>query len=338
VRSGLGAMAAIALLSCTSWGDSTSSCLRLTFAEQNQTHPVYSPSGQFIAFIEQDAPGDRGVIITRNGDRIGAAGRGGDRVTCSPSWDPTSTKVCWVTEQGALWTLDEDGTAASASLALPGTPRQVIWQPRGGRVLISTDVGIYSLPVDGSGPPRRLEVHANPRGFSPMSLSSDGGRLAYASDGAIYLTTSPTSPGRAIGSPDSQCHAYTGIWLAPRTDQAVVTGLDQRGKGKTRAFLMDVARGTMAPLDTLNLDADHVTWSTLADSWFALGAGGEILLYDGCGQLLRRLTCDDGAGEYPAFDPHAQCVVYCSSRQPAARDGRSAANLFAALLTSAPGA
>ena len=111
----------------------------------------------------------------------------------SVAWSPASDRLAVITGEAerSLWTVPADGSEPTGPLDLGGvTPySDVLWRPPDGRELVFKGVesglySIYSVPADGSAPPRRLAHRGTERGFAgAYSVSPDGAQLTYTDVG-----------------------------------------------------------------------------------------------------------------------------------------------------------
>jgi len=333
---------------------------RLTYAAEAHISPVYSPKGRFIACVETGRRRDRCLVIDRLGGQAAFGGDTGHRIVGAPSWAPDGRRVCWITEDGSLWTMGVDGSVSRVDLPAGGRPYDVIWQPVGGRALVAMSAGVYSVPVDSSGPPRRLLTWDSWGELGPISLSRDGSRLAYIAGDTAFLTTGRGSAGRVLAPAMDDGLAYSRVWLSPDAGKALLlrtaktapplcsgggrdpwvgelqapTGCALRGP-QQRLLLADVVDLTLRDIDLSGRKVAGVAWAPDAP-WkgghpFVLSADGELVLYDEFARPSRTLVSGAFTGSAVSYDPRGRNVIFASAREPADPDEahRPAPNLFA---------
>ncbi len=119
----------------------------------------------------------------------------------APAWSPTSQQLAFLWNdrgqpQRTLWLVDRDGAQPRRLLAdtLTAAISEYVWA-RDGRSLLYVQGGdVHRVPADG-GVPMRLTVDGGDK--SDLALSPDGTRLAYLSDGDLYLLT-PGQPAERL--------------------------------------------------------------------------------------------------------------------------------------------
>ena len=337
--------------------------VRLTFAAEAHISPVYSPNGRYIACIERGLQAERCLMLSRDGQRIAMGGTSGSRVAGPPSWSPDSRSVCWLTADGSLWILDADGSSRETHLPAVGAPRQAIWQRRDARALVATHLGIYSFPIDSAKPPQRLSTAGEPGEMGPISLSRDGSGLAYIAADRVYVTPGPTSAGTEIAGPASPGTGYTGVWLAPDGNAALVL---EEARGLRRAVaecdqppvplvrpsalkcrmeaparrLLWVDRATLAQTEVPVGEGEllGVVWAPEPDQsgryGFLLALGCSLVRY--CPGEARATVVFRSASEVrePTGDPHGRNVVFSSPRDATdpSRPRDRVPNLYAVAL------
>ena len=123
--------------------------------------PVWSPTGEWIAFITQD-----GVITLVHPDGSDRHDLDGDGTALNPSWSPDGTKLAYeaagVHGWGDIYVADADGTHVREVTRSPGYESAPSWSPDGSRIvfeLVKTSHGmsqdhadLYVMNADGSDP------------------------------------------------------------------------------------------------------------------------------------------------------------------------------------------
>ncbi len=128
---------------------------------QGVSGPVWSPSGEWIAFVSQG-----GVITLIHPDGSGRHDLPGDGTALNPSWSPDGTKLAYdaagVHGWGDIYVSDTDGTHTRQVTHSPGYEAAPAWSPDGSQIvfeLVKTSHGmsqdhadLYVMNADGSHP------------------------------------------------------------------------------------------------------------------------------------------------------------------------------------------
>lgn len=186
---------------------------RLTGADSDDMDPVWSPTGQEIAFVTNRTDGHELETIQASEIwAIHAHGKeerrvvGGDDASfASPSWSPDGSTIAfignWKARAGGafdndLWVVGASGGDpknlteshnrsigdAAMSDVYAASATRPVWSPDGTAlyVLISSEgsTHVYSVPADGGAV---QQITSGDRRISAFSLSGDGKRIAYVS-------------------------------------------------------------------------------------------------------------------------------------------------------------
>ena len=177
--------------------------------------PIFSRDGRASRSFGSapDEAADGGTVFVASTDGSGPRALFGPDHIQGAAWSPGSDKLAIIAgeEDPSLWIVPADGSDPTGPLDLGDvTPySDVLWRPPDGRELVFKGVeqglySIYSVPVDGSTPPRRLAHQGTERGFAgAYSASPDGTQLTYTQVGDsvwIYVVDLEAGVTRPFGA------------------------------------------------------------------------------------------------------------------------------------------
>lgn len=171
------------------------------------TDPAVSPDGQRIAYVGQDASGNRDIyVVNRDGTGIRRLTSDPD-VDDQPAWSPDGTRLAFRSLRSGysdIWVMNADGSAQrnlTGSDYRAGTPasERPVWSPDGSRIVFQhRDTGLATS--------RSVLMTMRPDGSDVRTLSS------LAADGFSILEPAFTPDGKNIVARTS--HAQQGDLLA----------------------------------------------------------------------------------------------------------------------------
>ena len=131
--------------------------------------PAWSPDGRRLAFVVQNAKGDRSTLWV-----VGLDGRPPHRVTSGPldlepSWAPNGRTIAFLRIdprlfRGAILTMRPDGSGVRPILSEMRNVTEPVWSPNGKRLLVQDGRAIYSVLPGGGGKRSVARLTADARG------------------------------------------------------------------------------------------------------------------------------------------------------------------------------
>ena len=189
-----------------------------------ETAPAWSPRGDRIAFAS-DRDGNSEIYV------VGADGAGARRVTdhpandSVPSWSPDGARIAFVTDRDGtpgIWAMTADGSGPVRLVAGSADPgSKPAWTPDGRSIAFASDrdagnLEIYladAAPGAGAGAGTPTKLVSSPGLDGEPAWSSDGSRLAFASDRdgspQIYLAN---RDGSNVVKVTTRARSYTPAW------------------------------------------------------------------------------------------------------------------------------
>jgi Tol biopolymer transport system component len=212
----------------------------------DQNAPVWSPSGDKIAYETIDAPVS-GIGAPSEVYVVNADGSGKLNLTNHPAWDGSPSlspegRLAFVSERDGnmeIYTVSLNGTGLMRLTHDTGTDFAPSWSPDGSQIaFISSrdrNLELYVMKADGSGQ-TNLTRHpggdfTSPQGSPPVAWSADGKKLAFLSDrdgnievyavntdgtGLLRMTRSPQLEVSPRWSADGACVTFwadSAIWV-----------------------------------------------------------------------------------------------------------------------------
>lgn len=169
---------------------------RLTQSNIEQTRPVWSPDGQYVACVESDWWGET-VVVVRSDSGLAQVGgaSGGARVIGRPVWSADSSRVVWLTDDGMLNVLGMEGGLAITPAERPRRPRGVVPWPCHDAVIVFSATEAAAYPVGQTVPPS-LELGSLNADIRDIAATPDGRWLLVVDGGTVFV-----SDGGAFSSP-----------------------------------------------------------------------------------------------------------------------------------------
>jgi Tol biopolymer transport system component len=259
--------------------------------------PMWSPDGRHLAYrsprsqVMCDRPEADSIPTVLIADPDGHVVMEVPGVGWRIPWSPDSTRFAtWLdmypSTKIGVYGLDGTRTVLSLPPSLYGTTSwdndPAGWSDDGESILVGQSAGvIWELPVDGGTPQRRVNV---PRYTLRISRSPDGARVAYVSEGTIFVAAADGSDPREMASGTSQEWWGPPVW-SPTGDRIAYVDAD-RDLGiidVTSGELTDVVRMGDDELTIIEFspEGDRVLLSTHEDSetsgsiWSVSASGSE---------------------------------------------------------------
>jgi WD40-like Beta Propeller Repeat len=298
---------------------------------------VWSPSGQFIAFVSAGTGRDAHVFVVY---AVGAGtpvdlGPGGE-----PNWSPDSSRIAFVRD-GNVWITPVDNPQPAALTAQQnwawGRPT---FTPAGDALVVSgqpfdnmgaqgnTEFGLDTLPLDGSGtlaPLPGLSQKINGRLPYDLRFSPDGSKLAFstswhlsacASAGQYYIANADGGALTQVSSPSLRTllvpnqdfyYIVVGYAWRPQSDGLLITSLvidctnfagTHLGEAMSTVDLS--GRESVLAVGFFESPSYDRNGSLIAASQLTDNAGaGQVALYELSGHPVVQV----GQGDLPAFQP-----------------------------------
>ena len=178
-----------------------SGLVRLTNDSDSDSEPAWSPDGTKIVFSEIDnvntGSGSPSSIIKMNAD-----GTGRQRLASgsSPEWSPDGRWIAYSADEGSIWIMKPDGSAARQVSSGGGYDADSSWSPDGKRIAFVRYTGTSSRPlyvvqafggdVQGSRP---LVDYAQSPDWTP-----DGNSISYSSEYGDLYVINPDGTGNRL--------------------------------------------------------------------------------------------------------------------------------------------
>ncbi len=201
---------------------------QLTFSQEYEDKPVWSPDGTKIAFHKVTWTGNGGYseIFVMNANGSDQRRLTQSEFDLSPTWSPEGTKIAFyridsitMPRSFGIYVMNADGSDQRAvASAFSGEPA---WSPDGLKFAVGTWGGIYLINVDGSNP---IQITQPPKSSDVFedhapAWSPDGSKITFArcvdSNGFGCYTTSHLWVVNADGSNPTKLTdtlAYTHAW------------------------------------------------------------------------------------------------------------------------------
>lgn len=180
----------------------------LTDNDRNDFFPAWSPSGQAIAYESSSATDVDIYILDADGERNVTNDPG--HANRYPTWSPDGSQLVFSRQtpfsaDGALWTIEVDGTNARRITTSNSVNEQPSWSPDGRLIAFVSDRGgdhdIWVVRPDGSDLRQVTDTpglqEANP------NWSPDGSRLAYDSCESATFPCGGSTPNYEIVTSDA---------------------------------------------------------------------------------------------------------------------------------------
>jgi TolB protein len=175
--------------------------IRITTSDWNDSDPVWSPSGNRIAYATLSPSSTTSYIrvVSATGDSLATIGSAGSHAGY-PAWSPSQDKLAFVSNvsgNSELYVVNADGSGLQRLTNTPGGELRPAWSPDGTQLVYDMNVAdplvrrdLFIINADGTGA-RQLVTGGNDNIHA--SWSPDGERIAFGSrrngSGDIYITT-----------------------------------------------------------------------------------------------------------------------------------------------------
>ena len=165
---------------------------RLTHDAEFNTHPVWSPDGEEIAYI---ADGKLSVMRI-DGTIARVLAPPVEAINAAPLWSPDGSRIAFVGVQPdsepryAVYTARSDGTGVTKLGATVSVPS---WSPDGSRIAFlmpeeGVEVGLFTLGSDGTDPLKVWSLGESDIWVDNLSWSPDGDAILFSSaDGEVVV-------------------------------------------------------------------------------------------------------------------------------------------------------
>jgi Tol biopolymer transport system component len=193
-----------------------------------------APDGGHVAFL-QGGTGNLLIAPLRTGAPVTTSSVSGVN---SIEFDPSSRRLL-VLAQGELYALEPDGTLLDVDQEVPDYVTWYVLDPSGARVLIVEGIlgggpggylfHLWSAPLDGSGPPVRLDpvaagpagrfVHGDP-GHIPVAVTPDGASVVFATpDGLLRAAMDGSDVAELLVSMDDLGGDFPRLYFTPDAER-----------------------------------------------------------------------------------------------------------------------
>jgi TolB protein len=210
----------------------------------------------------------------------------------APAFSPDGTQIAFVSDREGnpdIFVMNADGTDVHRLVHLPGSDESPSWSPNGTKIAFAdnTDIGghqtdyqLYVMNGNGSDVRRITSDQALVNDSRP-AWSPDGGRIAVASEEAVFRSTCP---------PQALC----------------------RPLGHRQVILVATANGSeIDRLTGLPDQASDPAWSPGGDS-IAFEAQGDLYVTSSDGKDVHRVTQGPAIDAAPAWSPDGTKIVFSS--------------------------
>lgn len=216
--------------------EGTGHVTQLTTSAWQDTDPVWSPTGDRIAFASRSTDSVTSYlrIITASGDSVATIGTLGTAAGY-PAWSPSQDRIAftWTTDgQVDLYLVNADGSGLIRLTNTPEDEFRPAWSPDGTQLVYDRDVAdttvvrdLFLINADGSGARQfptggKYNFHAS---WSPdgkqiaFTSQRDGNEELYLADVAGGSVTRLTQNGGADGDPAWAADGHTIVFTSQRS-------------------------------------------------------------------------------------------------------------------------
>jgi Tol biopolymer transport system component len=181
--------------------EGTTDVTRITTSDWVDSDPVWSPSGNRIAYatLSPDSATSYIRVVSSTGDSLATIGSLNSHAGY-PAWSPSLDKLAFVSNvsgNSELYVVNADGSGLQRLTNTPGTELRPAWSPDGTQLVYDLSVDdplvsrdLFIINADGTGA-RQLVTGGNDNIHA--SWSPEGERIAFSSrrngSGDIYITT-----------------------------------------------------------------------------------------------------------------------------------------------------